>query len=118
VTLKRDEDVLDTWFSSGLWPFRTLGWPDKTSDLENYFPTTTLETGWDIIPFWVSRIIMFSLKLTGKVPFTEVFCHGLILYVIAMVEKYQNRSAILLTRLTYSTVSASTVCIKSCYTET
>lgn len=78
VTLKRDEDVLDTWFSSGLWPFSTLGWPDKTSDLENYFPNTTMETGWDIIPFWVSRMIMFSLKLTGKVPFTEVFCHGLI----------------------------------------
>jgi valyl-tRNA synthetase len=78
VTLKRDEDVLDTWFSSGLWPFSALGWPDKTADLQNYFPTTTLETGWDIIPFWVSRMIMFSLKLTGMVPFTEVFCHGLI----------------------------------------
>lgn len=78
VTLRRDEDVLDTWFSSGLWPFSTLGWPDKTEDLEKYFPTTTLETGWDIIPFWVSRMIMFSLKLTGKIPFTEVFCHGLI----------------------------------------
>jgi valyl-tRNA synthetase len=78
LTLRRDEDVLDTWFSSGLWPFSTLGWPDKTSDLDNFFPTTTLETGWDIMPFWVSRMIMFSLKLTGKVPFTEVFCHGLI----------------------------------------
>jgi valyl-tRNA synthetase len=78
VTLKRDEDVLDTWFSSGLWPFSTLGWPDKTADLEYYFPTTTLETGWDIMPFWVSRMIMFSLKLTGQVPFKEVFCHGLI----------------------------------------
>lgn len=78
VTLKRDEDVLDTWFSSGLWPFSALGWPDKTEDFEKYFPTTTLETGWDIIPFWVSRMIMFSLKLTGKVPFTEVYCHGLI----------------------------------------
>jgi valyl-tRNA synthetase len=78
LTLKRDEDVLDTWFSSGLWPFSTLGWPDKTADLEKYFPNTTLETGWDIIPFWVSRMIMFSLKLTGKVPFTEVYCHGLI----------------------------------------
>ncbi|KAL9617687.1 MAG: hypothetical protein Q9160_007520 [Pyrenula sp. 1 TL-2023] len=78
VALNRDEDVLDTWFSSGLWPFSTLGWPDTTSDLEQYFPNTTLETGWDIIPFWVSRMIMFSLKLTGKVPFTEVFCHGLI----------------------------------------
>ncbi|PQE07696.1 hypothetical protein CJF31_00007519 [Rutstroemia sp. NJR-2017a BVV2] len=78
LTLKRDEDVLDTWFSAGLWPFSALGWPDKTADLQNYFPTTTLETGWDIIPFWVSRMIMFSLKLTGMVPFTEVFCHGLI----------------------------------------
>lgn len=77
-TLKRDEDVLDTWFSSALWPFSTLGWPDKTSDFDNFFPTTTLETGWDILPFWVSRMIMFSLKLTGKVPFNEVFCHGLI----------------------------------------
>ncbi|KAL4867897.1 hypothetical protein BDV12DRAFT_197758 [Aspergillus spectabilis] len=79
VTLKRDADVLDTWFSAALWPFSTLGWPDKTSeDLKNYFPTTTFETGWDILPFWVSRMIMFSLKLTGQVPFTEVFCHGLI----------------------------------------
>ncbi|CAG8970911.1 hypothetical protein HYALB_00000890 [Hymenoscyphus albidus] len=78
VTIKQDEDVLDTWFSSALWPFSTLGWPDKTSDLENYFPNTTLETGWDILPFWVSRMIMFSLKLTGKASFTDVFCHGLI----------------------------------------
>jgi valyl-tRNA synthetase len=78
VTLRRDEDVLDTWFSSGLWPFSTLGWPDKTSDLATYFPNTTMETGWDILPFWVSRMIMFSLKLTGKVPFTDVYCHGLI----------------------------------------
>lgn len=77
-TLRRDEDVLDTWFSSGLWPFSTLGWPDKTEDFDKYFPNTTLETGWDILTFWVSRMIMFSLKLTGKVPFTEVFCHGLI----------------------------------------
>lgn len=78
VTLKRDEDVLDTWFSSGLWPFSTLGWPDQTEDLKNYFPNTTLETGWDILPLWVSRMIMFSLRLIGKVPFKEVFCHGLI----------------------------------------
>lgn len=78
VTLKRDEDVLDTCLSSGLWPFSTLGWPDKTSDFEKYFPNTTMETDWDIIPFWVSRMVMFSLKLTGKIPFTEVYCHGLI----------------------------------------
>ncbi|KAL5332718.1 tRNA synthetases class I-domain-containing protein [Aspergillus crustosus] len=79
LSLRRDEDVLDTWFSSGLWPFSILGWPDKTSeDLKSYFPTSTLETGWDILPFWVSRMIMFSLRLTGQVPFKEVFCHGLI----------------------------------------
>ncbi|KAF4637032.1 hypothetical protein G7Y89_g1050 [Cudoniella acicularis] len=77
-TLKRDEDVLDTWFSSGLWPFATLGWPNKTHDLETLFPTSVLETGWDILFFWIARMIMFSIKLTGKVPFTEVYCHSLI----------------------------------------
>ena len=77
-TLKRDEDVLDTWFSSGLWPFATLGWPKQTLDLERLFPTSVLETGWDILFFWIARMIMFSLKLTGKVPFTEVYCHSLI----------------------------------------
>ncbi|KAI1003096.1 Valine--tRNA ligase [Podosphaera aphanis] len=77
-TLKRDEDVLDTWFSSGHWPFATLGWPNKTHDLETLFPTSVLETGWDILFFWIARMIMFSLKMTGKVPFTEVYCHSLI----------------------------------------
>ena len=76
--LERDEDVLDTWFSSGLWPFSTLGWPDKTPDFEKLFPTSILETGWDILFHWVARMIMFSMKLTGKVPFTEVYCHSLI----------------------------------------
>lgn len=76
--LIRDEDVLDTWFSSGLWPFVTLGWPHDTPDLSRLFPTSILETGWDIIPFWVARMIFFSLKLTGKAPFSEVFCHSLI----------------------------------------
>lgn len=64
LTLKRDEDVLDTWFSSGLWPFSILGWPDTTPDLENYFPTTTLETGWDIVPFWVSSCRCMSRSST------------------------------------------------------
>jgi valyl-tRNA synthetase len=77
-TLLRDPDVLDTWFSSGLWPFSTLGWPKKTHDYENLFPTSVLETGWDILFFWVARMIMMSLKLTGKVPFKEVYCHSLI----------------------------------------
>lgn len=77
-TLRRDPDVLDTWFSSGLWPFATLGWPKQTADLEKLYPTTVLETGWDILFFWVARMIMLGLKLTGKVPFKEVYCHSLI----------------------------------------
>jgi valyl-tRNA synthetase len=78
-SLERDEDVLDTWFSSGLWPFATLGWPNTNApDLQRLFPTTMLETGWDILFFWIARMVMFSLKLTGKVPFTEVYCHSLI----------------------------------------
>ncbi|SCW01863.1 LAFE_0E08944g1_1 [Lachancea fermentati] len=77
-TLEQDEDVLDTWFSSGLWPFSTLGWPEKTKDLENFAPFSMLETGWDILFFWVSRMILLGLKLTGEIPFKEVFCHSLV----------------------------------------
>ncbi|KAK8168585.1 valyl-tRNA synthetase-like protein [Phyllosticta citrichinensis] len=77
-TLRRDEDVLDTWFSSGLWPFSTLGWPKQTPDMEKLYPTNILETGWDILFFWVARMIMLGLKLTGQVPFREVYCHSLI----------------------------------------
>ena len=77
-TLRRDEDVLDTWFSSGLWPFSTLGWPKKTHDLETLYPTSVLETGWDILFFWVARMIMLGIKLTGQVPFREVYCHSLV----------------------------------------
>jgi valyl-tRNA synthetase len=77
--LEQDPDCLDTWFSSGLWPMSTLGWPNtENQDYKDFFPTSTLETGWDIMTFWVSRMIMLSLKLTGKVPFTEVYCHSLI----------------------------------------
>ena len=76
--LQRDSDVLDTWFSSGLWPFSTLGWPENTHDFRQLYPTSILETGWDILFFWVARMVMFGLKLTGKVPFTEVYCHSLI----------------------------------------
>ncbi|KAJ5551481.1 valyl-tRNA synthetase-like protein [Penicillium sp. DV-2018c] len=76
--LVRDPDVLDTWFSSGLWPFATLGWPNDTNDLEKLFPTSVLETGWDILFFWVIRMIMLGVKLTGKVPFKEVYCHSLV----------------------------------------
>lgn len=77
-TLDQDEDVLDTWFSSGLWPFSTLGWPEKTKDMENFFPFSMLETGWDILFFWVSRMILLGIKLTGSIPFKEVFCHSLV----------------------------------------
>ncbi len=78
TALKQDEDVLDTWFSSALWPFSTLGWPERTADLEQFYPTAVLVTGFDIIFFWVARMIMMGLKFTGKVPFKDVFITGLI----------------------------------------
>jgi len=78
LLLTQDEDVLDTWFSSALWPFSSLGWPTQTEDLNTFFPTNVLVTGFDIIFFWVARMIMMSLKLTGKVPFREVYITGLI----------------------------------------
>jgi valyl-tRNA synthetase len=74
----QDEDVLDTWFSSALWPFSTLGWPDKTSDYERYFPNDLMVTGYDIIFFWVARMIFQSLEFTGKTPFKHCLIHGLI----------------------------------------
>ena len=76
--LIQDEDCLDTWFSSALWPFSTLGWPDKTEDLEYFYPTTTLVTGYDIITFWVSKMIFSAIEHTGQVPFKDVFIHGLV----------------------------------------
>lgn len=76
--LKQDEDVLDTWFSSALWPISTLGWPERTPELEQFYPTAVLFTGFDIIFFWVARMIMMGLKFTGKVPFKEVVISGLI----------------------------------------
>ncbi len=76
--LRQDEDTLDTWFSSALWPFSTLGWPDKTEDLGYFYPTNTLVTGYDIITFWVSRMIFSGLEYTGKVPFDTVLIHGLV----------------------------------------
>ena len=70
--------MLDTWFSSALWPFSTLGWPEKTADFEHYFPTDVLVTGYDIIFFWVARMIFMSLEFTGRVPFHTVCIHGLV----------------------------------------
>jgi valyl-tRNA synthetase len=76
--LKIDEDVLDTWFSSGLFPFSSFGWPMETDDLKRFFPTTLLETGHDILFFWVARMVMMSLELTDRLPFTEIYLHALI----------------------------------------
>ena len=76
--LKQDPDVLDTWFSSWLWPFSTLGWPENTVDLERFYPTSALVTAYDIIFFWVSRMIMAGLEFTGKAPFHDIYIHGLV----------------------------------------
>lgn len=76
--LKQDEDVLDTWFSSGLWPFSTLGWPENTDDLKRYYPTNVLVTGYDIIYFWVARMIFTALEFTDEIPFKDVLMHGLV----------------------------------------
>ena len=75
----QDEDVLDTWFSSGLWPFSTLGWPNaEAEDYKTFYPTAMMETGHDILFFWVARMIMMGIELTGQVPFNTVFLHGLV----------------------------------------
>ncbi len=76
--INQDEDVLDTWFSSGLWPFSTLGWPEETPDLKYFYPTSYMETGYDILFFWVARMIMMGLEFTGEAPFHTVYLHGLI----------------------------------------
>ena len=77
-SIEQDPDVLDTWFSSGLWPFSTLGWPEATADLDYFYPTTMMETGYDILFFWVARMIMMGLEFTGEIPFEVVYLHGLV----------------------------------------
>tara|TARA_R110000824_G_scaffold99998_2_gene237704 strand:- start:3087 stop:5390 length:2304 start_codon:yes stop_codon:yes gene_type:complete len=79
VKLRQDDDVLDTWFSSALWPFSTMGWPDKTPELETFYPTATLVTAFDIIFFWVARMMMMGLEFTGQVPFKDIYIHALVL---------------------------------------
>ena len=78
VVLKRDDDVLDTWFSSALWPFATLGWPKRTYELKRFYPTSVLVTGFDIIFFWVARMMMMGNYLIKKVPFLKVYVHALV----------------------------------------
>ncbi len=78
ATITQDEDVLDTWFSSGLWPFSTLGWPQQTTDLQRFYPTDVMETGYDIIFFWVARMVMQGLLYTNDIPFHTVYLHGLV----------------------------------------
>ncbi len=76
--VEQDPDVLDTWFSSGLWPFSTMGWPEQTKDLKVFYPTSLLNTGFDILFFWVARMIMLGLEMTGEAPFRQVYIHGLV----------------------------------------
>jgi len=78
VELKRDEDVLDTWFSSGLWPFATLGWPEKTPEVKKFYPTSVLVTGFDIIFFWVARMIMMGTEFLKEEPFKNIYVHALV----------------------------------------
>jgi valyl-tRNA synthetase len=78
TNIEQDPDVLDTWFSSALWPFSTLGWPEETPDYRYFYPTTMMETGYDILFFWVARMIMFGLEFTGNIPFSQIYLHGII----------------------------------------
>ncbi|HEX9015360.1 MAG TPA: valine--tRNA ligase, partial [Chloroflexota bacterium] len=78
TSLRQDPDVLDTWFSSGLWPISTLGWPDETDDFKKFYPTSVMETGYDILFFWVARMIMQCMGMVGEVPFKDVYLHGLV----------------------------------------
>lgn len=112
VTLEQDPDVLDTWFSSGLWPFSTLGWPDNTPDLQRYYPNSVMETGYDILFFWVARMIMSGLEYTGQAPFHTVYLHGIIRDESGRKMSKTTGNVIDPLRLSISTVA--TLCVLPC----
>ena len=93
AVLRQEPDVLDTWFSSGLWPFSTLGWPDDSApDYEAFYPTTIMETGHDILFFWVARMVMMGLNLTGQLPFQTVYLHGLVRRQLSRLAPFPGRA--------------------------
>lgn len=98
VVLVQEEDVLDTWFSSGLWPMSALGWPHETADLQKFYPTAVLETGHDILFFWVARMVMLNLHFTGEVPFKTVYLHGLVRDEQARVPSFHDFNVITTTK--------------------
>ncbi|KAH5046400.1 hypothetical protein HBH68_223650 [Parastagonospora nodorum] len=112
VALERDPDVLDPWFSAGLWPFSTLGWPKDTHDMQKLFPTSVFETGWGILFFWVARMIFFSIYLTGTVPLRR--CTATRLFAVQRVERCPNRLAMSSIQSTSWTVSHCRRCTQNC----
>jgi valyl-tRNA synthetase len=110
VSLRQDPDVLDTWFSSALWPFSTLGWPQSSPALQRFYPTSVLVTGFDIIFFWVARMIMMGLKFMGDVPFREVYTDS---YVTRKARRCRSRRATSSIRSTSSMAFRSRICSPS-----
>ena len=90
LVLERDEDVLDTWFSSGLFPFSVMGWPEATEDLKAFYPTSLLETGCDILFFWVARMVMMGLHLTDELPFNTVYLHAMVSIKLSFFACYNH----------------------------
>lgn len=95
LELKQDDDVLDTWFSSGLFPFSVFQWPQETADLKKFYPTALLETGHDILFFWVARMVMMGMKLTGEVPFKQVLFPRIFLHFLGLFRPFSGVHATL-----------------------